>query len=455
MSPRPTTLLVPLLTGLLLGTTGATALEQGHLRETYTVTLNGVTYRVPVDYYVWKNGDGHFVWLSLGVHPLEHQAHECMFHAAQWFVRYSGEFRGTLIVSWIRIPKEYYTTGDRQRDYQVSRDLGQLTFHHHVLRYVLHPEELGRKVGVRLTGRPELFLDVHAHRPWWGASEFILIPAGPVHGNDNPTSYRKALQICEALAGVIGASVDPNQKGTSPPWVTAPVARAGIPAATFENGYYYLEREMPANYDNYRTELDKALLEALYLYALEGGRVSPTPEGYRKLAHWYEVAAGVWDRTARYLELAADQHPDYADVLRHLSELARRISSLLRRMSDECRQVAALLEAGNRREAARLVDDRLLPEYNEVRRLYAEYIEGYRRIPVRIVDVVQPPSKTERPWWEWVLEQPWFPVAATVGVGVGALAVVKLVKTGPIPILGLIACAVPPLRRSLRSCSRR
>ena len=47
----------------------------------------------------------------------------------------------------------------------------------------IHIDQLGRKVGVGITGRPELFIDVHAHRPWWGVSEFILIPAGPVHGN--------------------------------------------------------------------------------------------------------------------------------------------------------------------------------------------------------------------------------------------------------------------------------
>ncbi len=452
-------MLPTLLLAITLIPAGATALEYGHLKEVYQVTLNGVTYRVPVEYYVWKNGSGHFVWISLGVHPLEHQAHQCMFNAVQWFVRYSGEFKGTLVVSWIRIPKEYYTTGDRRRDYQVSRDLGQLTFYHHVLHYVLNPEELGRKVGVGITGRPELFIDVHAHRPWWGVSEFILIPAGPVHGNDNPTSYRKALEICEALAGVIGARVDPRQTGTSPPWVTAPVARAGIPAVTFENGYYFVGQEMPPNYDNYRTELDKALLEALYMYALEGGRVPPTPEGYRKLAHWYAMAAEVWSRTARYLEESAGRHPDYADLLRHLAGLASRISSLLREMSGECERVAALLEGGQTRRAARLVREELLPEYEEVKRLYTEYLEGYRKIPVRISDVTAGEAQRQSGGWlgGWLpeLPEPWNLVSMALGVGLGLLLVGKAVKTALSPLAGLIACAVPLLRRSSRSSSRR
>lgn len=157
--------------------TGVYSMQYGELVETYRVTLGDKTYEVPVEYYVWKNGNGHFVWVSLGVHPLEYQAHKCMFEAVKWFVYNSGEFEGTLVVSWIKIPAEYYQSGSEEEKYRVSRDLGQLTFYNHVLPYVLHPKELGSKVGVPITRKPELFLDVHAHRPSWGVSEFILIPA--------------------------------------------------------------------------------------------------------------------------------------------------------------------------------------------------------------------------------------------------------------------------------------
>ncbi|WP_456482095.1 hypothetical protein [Methanopyrus sp.] len=436
---RAVTLLVMVITAL----TGAHSLQYGKFTETYHVTLDGKTYEVPVEYYVWKNGNGHFVWVSLGVHPLEYQAHKCMFEAVKWFVYNSGEFKGTLVVSWIKIPPEYYQSGSLEERYRVSRDLGQLTFHDHVLPYVLHPEELGNKVGVPITGRPELFLDVHAHRPGWGVSEFILIPAGPVHGNDNLQSFRRALQICEVLAGVIGAKVDPQQTGTSPPWVTAPVAKHGIPAATFENGYYYIGRELPPNYDNYRTELDKALLEALYLYALEGGRVPPTPAGYRKLARWYAVAAETWAHTVEYLKRAAKVHPEYASELERLAEIAAKIRDLLKEMSEECERVAELLERGQRNEAARLVNSELIPEYEEVVRLYDEYISGTRQIPVKISDVFVSEEREGGPesYVEVFGVKLPVPLAAAMA-GTGVLAALVTFKAPVNPLAGAIACGV-------------
>ncbi|WP_457620811.1 hypothetical protein [Methanopyrus sp.] len=418
---------------------GAYSTQYGKLMETYQVNLNGKTYEVPVEYYVWKNDGGHFVWISLGVHPLEYQAHKCMFEAVKWFVYNSGEFKGTLVVSWIKIPPKYYQSGSEEERYRVSRDLGQVTFYHYVLPYVLNPEALGSKVGVPITGKPELFLDVHAHRPTWGVSEFILIPAGPVQGNDNPESFHRALQICEALAGVIGARVDTQQTGTSPPWVTVPVAKHGIPAVTFENGYYYFRQELPPNYDNYRTELDKALLEALYLYALEGGKVPPTPAGYRKLAQWYAMAAETWGRTVEYLSKAAKTHPEYRSELERLAEIAAKIRDLLREMSEECKRVAELLERGQRDEAARLVESELIPEYEEVARLYDEYMSGTKNIPVRISDVF---VSEERESGEYVevfgVEIP-VSLAATMA-GAGILIAVIAFKAPVNPLVGLVAC---------------
>ncbi|WP_456454579.1 hypothetical protein [Methanopyrus sp.] len=430
---------VMVLTMAFTALTGACSIQYGELVETYRVTLGNKVYEVPVEYYVWKNGDGHFVWVSLGVHPLEYQAHKCMFEAVKWFVYNSGEFKGTLVVSWIKIPTEYYQSGSEEEKYRVSRDLGQLTFYNHVLPYVLHPEELGRKVGVPITGKPELFLDVHAHRPSWGVSEFILIPAGPIHGNDNPESFQRALQICEVLAGVIGARVDTQQTGTSPPWVTAPVAKHGIPAATFEDGYYYIGRELPPNYDNYRTELDKAFLEALYLYALEGGKVPPTPEGYRKLARWYAMAAETWGRTVEYLSKSAETHPEYRSELERLAEIAAKIRDLLTEMSEECKRVAKLLELGQRDEAARLVDSELIPEYGEVTRLYDEYINGTKRIPVRISDVFASEEHGSGDYIEVFGVK--LPVSlAVIIAGAGTIAAVITFKVPVNPMVGLIAC---------------
>ncbi len=364
---------------------GASALQYYHLTETYTVTLNGKEYKVPVDYYVWKNGEGHCVWFSLGVHPLEAGAHKCMFEALKWFVYDSGEFHGTLIVSWIKIPKQYYSTGNIQEDYTVSRELGQLTFYYHVRPYVIHPDLLAKKLGTTLP-RPEFFVDVHAHRPSWGVSEFILIPAGPVQGNTNRETFEKALEISEILASVIGAKVDPYQNGTSPKWVTVPVAEAGIPAVTFENGYYFIGKEMPVNYDNYRITIDKAFVEALYTYALEGGKIPPTPQGFRKLAKWYAVAAESWKKTYEYLEQAIPKHPEYKDVLRELASISERIYELLSVMSKECEQVAEYLEEGDVTDAHNL-SLKLRDQYDEVEKLYNEYINLMKKLPIKITDV--------------------------------------------------------------------
>ncbi len=370
----------------------SSALEYYHLTETYTVTLNDKEYKVPVDYYVWRNSEGHCVWFSLGVHPLEAGAHKCMFEALKWFVYDSGEFHGTLIVSWIKIPKQYYSTGNIQEDYTVSRELGQLTFYYHVRPYVIHPELLGKKLETTLP-RPEFFVDVHAHRPSWGVSEYILIPAGPVQGNTNRESFEKTLQISEILASVIGAKVDPYQNGTSPKWVTVPVAEAGIPAVTFENGYYFIGKEMPVNYDNYRITIDKAFVEALYTYALEGGKIPPTPTGFRKLAKWYAVAAKSWKKTYEYLETAIPKHPEYKDILEKLASISKKMYELLDIMSKECEKVAEYLEKGNINDAHNL-SLKLRAQYNEIEKLYNEYIDLMKKLPIKITDVFKTEENT-------------------------------------------------------------
>lgn len=157
------------------------------------------------------------------------------------------------------------------------------------------------------------------------------------------------------------------------------------------------------------------------------------------MARWYAMAAETWGRTVEYLSKAAETHPEYRSELQRLAEIAAKIRDLLVEMSEECKRVAELLERGQRDEAARLVDSELIPEYEEVTRLYDEYISGTKRIPVRISDVFASEEHESGDYIEVFGVKLPVSLAATIA-GAGILAAVITFKVSVNPLVGLIAC---------------